>query len=109
MFQLFFIKIYSYLFGKRVGVDNFGNTYYVCKRNFKEKRWVLYNGDIDTTKVPPVWRLWLRHTVFNRPSIDSLRIYPWQKQHEINNTGTNKAYYPNNLHTKQYEEWKPNK
>ena len=37
------------LFGKFIGEDEFGNKYY---ENKKKKRWIIYNGEIEATKIP---------------------------------------------------------
>ena len=42
-------RIQTILFGKFVGKDSFGNKYY---QNKSGKRWVIYNGEIDATKIP---------------------------------------------------------
>ena len=39
-----------------------------------------------------------------------IKKYEWQKPHQSNLTGTNKAYYPNknkdNVNNKKYKSWK---
>ena len=47
-------RIQTILFGKFVGKDSFGNKYY---ENKNDKRWVIYNGEIDATKISPNTRL----------------------------------------------------
>lgn len=51
-------RLYTIAFGKRVGTDAYGNRYYTHKKN-KCKRWVLYNGVNDPSKVPVNWHIWL--------------------------------------------------
>ena len=41
-------RIQTILFGKFVGKDSFGNKYY---ENKSGKRWVIYKGEIDATKI----------------------------------------------------------
>ena len=43
---------------KYVGMDNFGNKYYQSK---SDKRWVIYNGEIDASKIPNEWYLWMHY------------------------------------------------
>ena len=80
--------------GKPVGTDQFGNRYFrssPCRAGGREHRWVLYNGAIDGSKVPPEWNSWLHHTTpapLNRPD------YPWLKEHLPNLSGTVNAYVP---------------
>ncbi len=60
--------IYTWLCGQKVGTDGFGNHYYSGRRNSlygRERRWVVYNGIDEASKVPPEWHAWLHHI---RPS-----------------------------------------
>ena len=57
-----------------VGEDEFGNKYYKAEGALidrsvgSERRWVVYNGYADASKVPPGWRGWLCHNVDLAPS-----------------------------------------
>lgn len=89
----FEVKLYSFFFGKYVGSDEFDNRYYIAKKNSyngKKKRWVIYNGICEATKVPPAWHLWLHYTSDIVPQTK----YSWQKPHLPNLTGTKNAYLP---------------
>lgn len=86
------MRIYTMFFGVMVGVDELGNSYYQHKK--KSRRWVLYKGLEETTKVPPEWRIWLHHIVDSVP--DGQLLYDWQKSYLPNLTGTLFAYYPHN-------------
>ena len=50
-----------------VGEDEFGNKYYKAEGALidrsvgSERRWVVYNGYADASKVPPGWRGWRWH------------------------------------------------
>ena len=81
-----------------VGEDSFGNRYYRGKPRAgyaRERRWVMYDGAPEATKVPPEWHGWLHHQTDEIPSAhaESFRR-PWQKPHQPNMTGTNQAYRP---------------
>ena len=83
---------------KLVGKDETGNKYYRAKARpgYKlERRWVIYKGRPDASKVPAQWHGWLHHQSNDVPSDDvpSFRR-PWQKPHQPNVTGTNLAYRP---------------
>jgi len=52
-------RIQTILFGKFVGKDSLGNKYYENKNG---KRWVIYNSEIDATKIPDNWYSWMHHT-----------------------------------------------
>ena len=59
----FFLKIYSKFFATSVGQDEYGNKYYSVKNNspknnYRERRWVIYNGEIEASKVPQRWNAW---------------------------------------------------
>jgi len=93
-------RFYTWRFGNFVGEDEFGNRYYRAQGPVidpsigPERRWVIYNGEIDASKVPPGWRGWLAHTVDVAPSEESYRPREWEMAHVPNNTGTPQAYRP---------------
>jgi len=111
-------SLYTWLYGKLVGIDEFDNKYYCNSGNFQDisaKRWVIFKGEIEATKIPPHWHAWL-HKSIEVPPIDYSHKYDWQKNHQPNLTGTSEAYYPNshpfpkskvNSNKKEYETWKP--
>ena len=75
---------------------SFGNKYYENKKN---KRWVIYNGEINASKITSDWYSWIHHkqTKSNRREIEK---YSWQKPHLENKTGTKDAYRPNKISKK---------
>jgi len=105
--------------GQEVGRDASGNRYYKGKAaasdyagTMREKRWVLYAGEPEASKVPPEWHIWLHHTA-NAPIPNSARRI-WQKPHQENMTGTPDAWLPPALEGKDrpkatgdYQAWKP--
>jgi len=92
-------RLYTWLRGEAVGSDAFGNRYFRDKTGAtrcdgrREKRWVLYNGEAEATKVPPEWHAWLHHIV-KEPPDPAMTRRPWQKEHVPNLTGTALAYRP---------------
>ena len=102
--------IYTLFTGKLVGVDEFGNKYY---SNKKGKRWVIYENNVESSKIPPEWHLWIHFLKKNKPD-DNLNKFHWQKKHQENLTGTPAAYKPQGLLSsnssnkikKKYETWK---
>jgi len=119
-------RIMTWLRGELVGTDSFGNRYYRDKsrRKFergggrfsREKRWVIYNGEAEGSRVPPEWHAWLHHTVVEIPADGGRPKYAWQKPHQPNLTGTPDAYRPPGSLVRgghrapaagDYEAWKP--
>jgi len=108
----FIDKFFVSFFNKKQGSDQFGNEYYIgSKKDYlgKEKRYVVYKGASEPSKVPPVWHAWLHHLSDELPSkVDS---YDWQQASMPNLTGTKYSYYPkeNNefYKNKLYNSWQP--
>ena len=99
-------RIYTLLFGKFKGKDYFGNKYYQSKSG---KRWIVYNGEVDASKIPNEWYSWMHFTANKIENNHELKKYDWQKPHQENLTGTDSAYYPNknkNAIQKKYRSWK---
>ncbi|GIL00087.1 MAG: NADH dehydrogenase [Alphaproteobacteria bacterium] len=111
-------RIFTWLHGELVGTDQFGNRYYRDKRTRgqkRERRWVLYKGAPEASKVPPEWHGWLHKILPDPPSAQPARR-PWEKEHEPNRTGTDLAYRPpghilrggrRDRATGDYEPWVP--
>jgi len=100
--------------GKKVGTDGQGNTYYQTKDG--SRRWVIYNGLVEASRVPPDWHLWLHKTVKEPPTDKPLAAKSWEKPHSPNYSGTPAAYLPPGARKKggkrphatgDYEAWKP--
>jgi NADH dehydrogenase len=101
--------IYTLFTGKFVGNDQFGNKYY---SNSKGKRWVIYKNNIEASKIPPEWHLWIHYLSKDKPS-DKTSSFSWQKKYEGNLTGTERAHKPEGSlatnpkkNMKKYETWK---
>jgi NADH:ubiquinone oxidoreductase subunit len=78
--------------GERVGADDQGNIYY--RERGGNRRWVIYQGDIEASRVPPEWHGWLHHTVAQPPTEKPPLVKVWEKSHQPNQTGTKGAYFP---------------
>jgi NADH:ubiquinone oxidoreductase subunit len=99
-------KLKTIFTGKFVGSDSFGNKYYEDKAG---KRWVIYNDEIDASKIPSEWYSWIHFTNNKIENNHKLKKYDWQKPHQPNQTGTDNAYYPNKNNEqikKKYTSWK---
>jgi len=103
--QTFGTFIYTLLAGKFVGEDEFGNKYY---SNFKGvKRWVIYKSRVESSRIPPKWHSWIHFQRINKPA-QNTNTFEWQKEHEENLTGTERAHKPDgsmlNDSKKKYEK-----
>ena len=87
--------LYTRLKGEPVGVDDFGNSYYRERGDVaKPRRWVVYKGEAEASKVPPDWHRWLHGGVATPPNEDAATPKSWQKEHLPNLSGTVHAYRP---------------
>ena len=106
------VRLWTYFSGKLVAKDEFDNRYYTNKN--QSRRWVVYNGEVEASKVTPEWNNWLRFTSNDIPSEESTR-FKWQLRHTSNQTGTINAYSPksSSFNRKKsardldYDKWKP--
>ena len=92
-----YIRVFTKRNGVLVGTDRYGNTYYRMKTTApgqRERRWVMYVGEPEATKVPPEWHGWLHHTYDAPIAETSPLVKPWVKPHQANATGTLQAYRP---------------
>jgi NADH:ubiquinone oxidoreductase subunit len=108
------------LYGERVGTDAQGNVYYRSTKSRtvdgRDRRWVIYNGSNDSSRVPAEWHGWLHHSYDELPES---RLPPpkiWEADHSHNLTGTPAAYRPQGAlerggrrarATADYEAWTP--
>lgn len=98
--------------GVKVGEDEQGNVYYRTRDD--KRRWVIFNGEMEASRVSPDWHGWLHFTWNDPPTTTPLRHKPWEKPHQENLTGTPAAYAPpGSLRRAQpavrrdYEAWQP--
>ena len=85
-------QLFTWRKGVRVGEDDLGNVYYQNRE--KTKRWVVYNGEIEASKISPDWHGWMHHTWDEPPTDKPLAHKSWEKPHQENLTGTALAYAP---------------
>ena len=117
-------RLYTWLKGEEVGRDRFGNRFFREKGGGKvhadsirrERRWVMYEGEVEASRVPPDWHAWLHHTVTEPPPPGDPVRHSWEKEHRPNLTGTGEAYRPPGhtlsggkraRGTGDYEPWTP--
>jgi len=105
----------------QVGVDEFGNKYFEKKsltnneaRIGKKKRFVIYRGDVEASKIPSNWHRWLHYTCDEKPVNVNTKKHSWQKIHLPNLTGTLYKHSPKNEQNQRkkvgadYQSWNPN-
>ena len=109
----------SAMTGVQVGTDSQGNRYFRSKKpnaRGQERRWVIYDGANDASRVPSEWHGWL-HGAFE--VVPESRLPPpkiWEVEYTPNATGTAQAYRPQGAlerggrraaATGDYEAWAP--
>ena len=105
-------QLFTWRKGVKVGEDDQGNIYF---RNADDsRRWVIFNGEAEASRVSPDWHGWLHHTWDTPPSKQPLLHKEWERPHEENLTGSALAYAPaGSLRYKEpakqrdYEAWQP--
>ena len=107
--------------GRFVGQDETGNRYFEARTirdgdAGRRRRWVLYKGYAEPSKVPVDWHGWLHHTFAEPPTVAPFRLKAWEKPHRPNLTGTVYAWKPQGslsrggkrpAATGDYQPWKP--
>ncbi len=85
-------QLWTWRNGTRVGEDAEGNLFYQTRDG--KRRWVIYNGEAEASRVSPEWHGWLHHTWDEPPTKAPLSKKAWEKSHLENLTGTPAAYAP---------------
>ena len=85
--------IFSRRHGQEAGRDEDGNVYFQGKSD-PARRWVIYSGSNDASRVPPGWNAWLRGTIDEVPDKALPVRRSFERPPEPNLTGTAKAYRP---------------
>jgi NADH:ubiquinone oxidoreductase subunit len=85
-------QIFTSRRGVKVGEDAAGNIFYQTSDG--KRRWVIYNGEIEASRVTPDWHGWLHFTFDQPPTKAPLAHKAWEKPHLENLTGSDAAYAP---------------
>jgi NADH:ubiquinone oxidoreductase subunit len=107
--------------GVFIGEDDHGNKYYEAKTNHDsydqhKRRWVIYQGYAEGSKVPAEWHGWLHYTFDEPPTVEPLTRRAWEKDHLPNLSGTVDAWRPQGSISREgerpravgdYQAWKP--
>src|SRR5687768_8631108 len=112
-------SLWSAMNGEHVGTDAAGNTYFRAKKRLpdgRERRWVIYNGANDASRVPPEWHGWLHGSFDSLPESNLPPAKIWEVEYTPNATGGASAYRPQGAlerggqrarATGDYESWTP--
>jgi NADH:ubiquinone oxidoreductase subunit len=105
-------QLFTWRNGIKVGEDDQGNTFF--RTSDSKKRWVIYNGEIQASRVSPDWHGWLHFTWDEPPTDRPLPHKVWEKSHQENLTGTDMSYAPAGsirrqapVERRDYEAWQP--
>lgn len=107
--------------GNYVGTDEYGNRYFEERKpslEGRKRRYVMYKGLAEPSKVPADWHGWLHHIVQDPPTKNPLPRKEWETDHKPNMTGTPYATKPKGSlstygesdrqrATGDYEAWSP--
>lgn len=106
--------LFTWWKGEFIATDEAGNRYYREKGG--NRRWVLYDGPVEGSRVPPEWDAWLHYTAEEPPTVAPAAVKDWEQPHQPNLTGTPRAYRPagslagagqRRRATGDYEAWSP--
>jgi NADH:ubiquinone oxidoreductase subunit len=111
---------------EQVGTDGAGNKYFRARPHHKgaangsytsrERRWVIYVGANDASRVPSEWHGWLHGTYDDVPESHLPPPKVWEVDYTPNATGTPAAYLPQGALERggkrasavgDYEPWSP--
>lgn len=105
-------QLFTWRKGVKVGEDEQGNVFYRTRDG--KRRWVIFNGEIEASRISPDWHGWLHHTFDAPPTETPLAHKPWEAPHQPNLTGTAQAYAPagslrraDPAPRRDYEAWQP--
>lgn len=111
--------------GEQVGTDAQGNRYFRAKKakggafspfGARERRWVIYAGANDASRVPAEWHGWLHGSFDGVPESNLPPPRIWEVNYTPNATGTDNAYRPQGAlerggrrahATGDYQAWSP--
>lgn len=108
-------SLFTRMNGQQVGRDEDGNVYFQHKKD-GGRRWVIYAGDNDGSRVPPGWQMWLKGTIEDLPdkALPPKRRFETKPEHNL--TGSLAAFRPDGAlgsgkirpaSTGDYQPWTP--
>ncbi len=116
-------SLWSWRHGEKIGTDAQGNAYFRGKSSHgggksggRERRWVIYSGANDASRIPAEWHGWLHGSFDGVPESNLPPPRIWETEYSPNATGTAAAYRPAGAlerggrraaATGDYEPWSP--
>lgn len=111
-------SLFSARHGTKMGEDHMGNVYFEGGKDVhgNPRRWVIYNGPNDASRVPAEWHGWLHGAFDDVPESHLPPARIWEADYTPNATGTVMAYRPQGAlerggrragATGDYESWTP--
>lgn len=105
-------QFWTWRYGEKVGEDSQGNVFY--QKDGGKRRWVIYHGEAEASRIDPDWHGWLHFTWDQPPTEAPLAHREWERPHMANPTGTGAAYLPegsllraNPVARRDYDAWQP--
>ena len=105
-------RLFTWRRGVKVGEDAQGNRFYQTADG--KRRWVIYNGEVQASRIPPDWHGWIHFTWNEPPTKAPLDHKPWELPHQPNQTGLATAFVPpgslrraDPVARTDYEAWQP--
>jgi len=105
-------QFFTWRKGVRVGDDAAGNQFYQTPDG--KRRWVIFKGDAEASRVSVDWHCWLHHTFDQPPTSAPFDHQTWEQPHQKNLTGSALAYAPagsirrpHPTEKRDYEAWQP--
>ena len=105
-------QLYTWRKGIKVGEDTAGNIFFRDKND--RRRWVIFNGEVEASRVSAEWHGWLHRTWDEPPTEKPLPKKSWEIDHKPNVTGSLASYKPSGSvkrrdvkERRDYEAWSP--
>jgi NADH:ubiquinone oxidoreductase subunit len=102
-----------------IGQDEQGNRFFEERKpslEGRKRRYVIYKGLADPSRITADWHGWMHHTFDDPPTVAPLPRKAFERDHQANMTGTLFAYRPKGAEgagdqrassSGDYEAWKP--
>ena len=107
-------QLYTWRKGVKVGEDGSGNIFFRDRED--RRRWVIFNGQVEASRVSAEWHGWLHRTWDQPPTEKPLLKKSWEIDHKPNVTGSFDSYKPSGSlkrrdieERRDYEAWSPEK